>query len=834
MHLERPKPIGKAIKIRTGTRPIKIAYLVPYDETLYNHRIIDALFYESYGRWAGAYTLIIPTNSNGFLHSEYSSWLQFFDPDFVYTYTELDPALVASIDALCSPISFLAHQNKPVNNANDIDDKRLFHPDWGLHFEGISSVTTVPSPQAYRGLFFEPEPEKEITIATQYPDATNTRGFSDNFGTTFSPFAVTYPIPGLFRTLCLVPPGLPQNHSAGSERCTSVLEMLDAISNRKVRTIATFSLTHSEGIPKAEPPQWANTFNLFVGDSLLDRVHFWNARQLTPRHAAILGALIFETEFFQNTDALAKLGEYLNKKNFLGQNGGPANVSLRSYSLEESDLTSIMDRIRRHTYNSVSIGMPLRAPALPDEQALKRSYFSGLNDKTIKLTEDINTVPAEEPAHFVHLPPRFKGLSRGQWIVELDIERHNNLSKYSNVTDTWVLPRRRKIVPSFSTNLGKITRSGRLALLPASPGFQFNFQPNQQAPFYNVSLPTDEVFFRYLLLDGFMYPANDLRKMLTTVPYGDLALSDKGRNLRGVISMFNSLHEAYSILTLKYWRTVLKAGKPESTKRLVFSREQLDSYLPNDRPTKERFRSFLRLEHVGKVFPYMKSSLTDTLEYLITARVFFCIHQWRCSYCGHTNSRNFDRMKIRNNCEICDTPYLTPIDLKWNYQINDFVYRSLVTHTGLPVLWTLGYLQDQAGSDSFWYLPEVDLYERHDDQQSKSEVDILCISGGKFVAVEVKQSASQLLSAPEVADSFVNKMNRLMPDIAIMAFEQYCVEEESVEQCKSRLHQALKDLQQRLASSVKLKSIVATDLEKFGAHSPELGWFGSRTMNAER
>jgi len=41
------------------------------------------------------------------------------------------------------------------------------------------------------------------------------------------------------------------------------------------------------------------------------------------------------------------------------------------------------------------------------------------------------------------------------------------------------------------------------------------------------------------------------------------------------------------------------------------------------------------------------------------------------------NSRSFDNMKIKNECDICATEYLALIDIEWKYELNNFVYRSL-------------------------------------------------------------------------------------------------------------------------------------------------------------
>lgn len=830
MNLDRPQSLGKTIEVKTSNRPIKIAYLVPYDELSVNHMLLDALFYESYTRWAGAYTLIVPSGSMEFLDPAYESWLEFFDPDFVCTYVELEKDLVEKIDRVCSPIAFLRHEIRK----HDLDDLhwRAFIHDWQHYFRPISSMTTIQSPHAQYPSFMRQKPESEITVITQYGNESTHRLLSDNFGTAFKVHIVTHAIPDLFRTLCLVPPDLSDRIIAGTERCGSIADILSALSNRKALPIARLASAHSEAIPRVEPYEWAHSFNLFIGKTLLDRVHFWNARHFTPSYATTPGAFIIEATFFNDENLISQLGQYLNQNNFLGQENGPAKVSIRSYSHSEEELRSIQDKLSKHTYNSIFVGKNFNVPALPEKKKLKAGYFRRSTDtSTFKLNEDTNTLPAEEPAHFTYIPPRYKGIAKGQWVVELDIQRHNNLSRYSNVVDNWVLPRRRKIVRAFTKNLGKVTIGHRLALLPTTEDFPIGDQSINKEYLYNLSLPDDEIFFQHLVLDFFKYPPDDLRASIVKNSYQDLSISDKGQNLRGVISMVGSLSSAYEILTNKYWRAVLRAGKEDSVKYLVYDREKLNGFLPNDRPTREKLMKKLNVSNIGKVSNFMMNNLTDTLEYLIRTNVFYQVHQWRCQYCGHTNSRSFDGMKIKNSCEICSREYLAPIDLGWTYQLNDFVYRSLIKQTGLPVLWTLGFLHDRFIRGSFWYLPEVDLFEKSDDAETKNEMDIFCVLDGKFYAVEVKLSVSLFINKPGEVDKFIKKINLIQPDIAMLSFERYCEPEENVSATKASLIKASDEIRNHIGSHIELKTIVAYDVQGFNDHPADLGWFGRRTSS---
>lgn len=308
----------------------------------------------------------------------------------------------------------------------------------------------------------------------------------------------------------------------------------------------------------------------------------------------------------------------------------------------------------------------------------------------------------------------------------------------------------------------------------------------------------------------------------------DLAVSDKGQNLRGVISLFDHLSSASGILTNKFWRTVLAAVKEDSTKPLTFDWNKLYSLFPNDRGTIRRLSQELRLDNVGTTKNYLRDSLTDTLEHLVRSNVFYQVAHWRCRYCGHLNSRSFDNMKIKNECDICATEYFAPIDIEWQYELNDFVYRSLQKHSGLPVLWTLGFLQDRLHTGAFWYLPEVDLHERDDDPQSKNEIDILCMLDGAFYAVEAKLSASIFLNKAEALDKFVKVIELLRPDVALLVFERYCAEGEDVEATKAKLAEAAKMIRERIGPWAKLEILVAQDVAGFSDFSADLGWYGRR------
>lgn len=719
MKFASPRNLGKNIEVRASNRPIRIAYLIPFEETDSSHWIIDAVFCECYTRWSGARTLIVPTNSGRFLHEEYQFWLESYDPDFIYSYVRLEPELIGRINVLSCPIAFIEHKE----GASDQNGWHGYLPDWQTYFQAVSSLSTIHSPYAgYRRPFWVKEETGMPTVITQYGEFDKYRFIPNNFGATLDLFMYPNPVHGLYDTFCFTPSEVPEHTTVGTRKTTSATEVLLEISNNKALPIARLATLHSNSIPRPKPYVWAHNFNLFVGHTCLDRIHFWNARNLCPSdYIDVPGALLVSDVQMQEDGFVKAVGQYLNKHNFLGQHGGPPHVAIRSFTHNKEILGPMRDRLSRCTHNQLLLDDGCNTPAIPTRKDIKESYQSRFVDATtFKLSENVSQVQAKEPEHLAFTPLQFR--DAGQWIIELEIERHNNLSKYSNVVDVWKLPRRPSVARAFTTNLARVSKAHRLALLPTTESdYFFRTGPINKVFTYDINLPDDEDFFRWLLLKDPYLSKEDLRSSLNLRSYRDVAVSDKGQNLRGVISMFDNLSQAFEFLTNRYWRNVLRNWKGEADGNKVYSRSHFDGLLPSDRATKERLRTELRFENIGLVSKYLKANLTDTLELLIRKRVFFRIYQWRCHYCGHTNTRTFEDIKEANNCSICAETHFAPLDLEWKYELNEFVYRSLCERNGMTVLWALGQLQDMPLNSSFYYLPEVDLYPVYEDRKPKNE-----------------------------------------------------------------------------------------------------------------
>ncbi len=584
MILKRPQKLNNNINIKAINRPIKIAYLVPHEESTDNHLILDAVFYESYTRWAGVRTLIVPTDTNKFSNNTYEEWLNIYDPDFIYVYIDLEKEFIEKLNVLCCPIGFIKHE---IRRVGDTPSWKWYKPNLESYPYAVPSITTIHSPYANYKRHFEIDHTSIVTVLTQFRDVSENRIFADNFGTAFKKDSICYPISELCQTLCLTPSELDERTYVGTNRTSSINEIIEAIAQKKAIPISKLAIAHSQSINRVESRKWTETFNLFVGRGCLDRIHFWNARNIASDYIDIPSSLITNIELYEDPEFVTQLGNMLNKHNFLGQGNGQPKVEIRSHTHSKEELAPIKDKLNDATYNSVFLTDGYNLPARPSNDEIKEMFPRESTDKKIyKIDEDIVQVQADKPEHFEYITPKFQSHKEGAWAIELEIERHNNLSIYSNYIDIWMVPRRHKTANVFTRNLAKISRRHHLVIIPSVESHGFGHDDINKKYTYEIILPDDETVFRSLIHYKNSYFHGDMRSSLEENSYEYLRISDKGQNLRGVISMFDSLNEAFDSLTNIFWRNVLRGWENSST----LSLNKFNTFTPYNKKAKEKLK----------------------------------------------------------------------------------------------------------------------------------------------------------------------------------------------------------------------------------------------------
>ena len=209
-----------SVEVRATSRPIKIAFLVPYNESQNSQWILDAVFYDSYTRWGGAHTIIVPVNEADFLYPQSEQWLTSFDPDYIYSYLKVSNALTERLIELCNPISIIKHQ------VQDATRWQEFLPTWAHHFEAVPSLSTLFSPYASNRRYGDGSEQNKIVL-TQLVDIPNERFLADNFGTAHDNSVYTNPVSGLFETLCFSKKAERGSVKGGTEETESLTDIFE-------------------------------------------------------------------------------------------------------------------------------------------------------------------------------------------------------------------------------------------------------------------------------------------------------------------------------------------------------------------------------------------------------------------------------------------------------------------------------------------------------------------------------------------------------------------------------------------------------------------------------
>jgi hypothetical protein len=107
--------LSRQIGITTRARPVRVCYFVPASDA--SSEILTNVFTESYSRWGGRYTLVVPI-TEGRIDEAYFTWLRWFDPDILYSYCPLSDELYSHIDRLVMPRSLTVHRDTGSGSPN--------------------------------------------------------------------------------------------------------------------------------------------------------------------------------------------------------------------------------------------------------------------------------------------------------------------------------------------------------------------------------------------------------------------------------------------------------------------------------------------------------------------------------------------------------------------------------------------------------------------------------------------------------------------------------------------------------------------------------------------
>ncbi|MEM9086002.1 MAG: hypothetical protein AAGB23_08770 [Pseudomonadota bacterium] len=812
------------LKSTSSTRPLRVAYLVDLENSA--AELLDAVFAECYSRWGGRWTLVVPCKEGKPL-DKYVDWLERWDPDLIYSYVELGIEDHSLLHERIYPSSIQVHKSYGE------DPPRAWRP--SLRFRAVSSLSVLPWLAARRDAFRD-GPSSLLDVYWSEPDPP--RWILDSFGmprksegTTAVVEAASSAVP----TNTLISKENIENRTLGKSSTAQYVVGQDEwlsiyASSPNALSLADASSFVSQrlNLPSSIYP---SSLSLVVGDTLDDRLVFWNGFHSHSLNAPGLYSLRVDPAIFSNQNALRSLVELIKRRNQHWDQGSQ-RTTLKSCSVEKGKLEDFAEQLRKalgHHYVDARV-IESHEDLVPDFTPNPygnriRHIWSHREPSVVETTWFSGSeVRCAKP-----LPPQFQELSSlplplrdGIWMIDIRIDRAENHSQYSNVTHWWRLPKRLRLALQFiksgsvpAHNAGIIDLIARVC----SEG-QLSVPSDLDADAPQISLPKDSAILRHgLFQPNDWISFHGLEELAGQSElwkgFGDVETSDKGRYLIGTLKLLGGLQEAFEFLTDAFWLELfqrlggdnqkLKTQALDNLLAKLKKKEGFKSY-PIQVTDEDEFRGLLEsawasvhteerrkqsakysqilsiwedkrdvsgLAHLNESEradwdKWERRSMTRNLETLSEKQALHQGQEWRCSNCFSVNWLGIGELSRKWSCPVCGHTLNASADSEWSYRLSDFLRAAIKDHGILATVWCLHVLQRRS-DQSFFFLPSTNLHLAPQlDGRSPPDAEIDLLAVVDGEVILCEVKSSPRVSSREMS-AFAAIANKIRPDIAMVA-----------------------------------------------------------------
>lgn len=790
--------------------------------------MLDGIFADSYSRWGGRFSLIVPC-TGGAIAPAYWPWLEAYDPDIVFSYVGLSREAILEVHERLNPSDYIFRREQQPPRL----DVYGFKPDY--RFRPLASLSTIFRQARYSQGGSNGAPVK---ILDCFYGEQPSRFLTDNFGTYISSFGTSvFPSDATpaANLKTIIDPSIAADPRRGIPRDLDVipneLEALKQFTSRHVSSVSMASLLFA---PKLDfrTARWSGAFNLVIGGSFADRILHWNARLLIPAWLDTdLCCLRVEPEQLESPEFVAELGEFLKHRNRVNSgSGGQSELVIRSMSLTIERLEEIRTLIvGTRPWGSVRVEAIQSLDEIVPSDSDIRSAREGnrFGDGMLQRpdwTRFLWTPPAlrppvVDPDHLSDAPPRQR-FTQGYWASDLDIELDETGPRFGQ-QNRWTLPRRWRLASAFSVrranarqhDLAPLHRRGRDGTLTV---FMIG-----DAPVETVSVPSAGEAICHALAGDRRGAQDDLERGRVHPPskVSIAEPSNEARYLAGVLGLAEGLDSAAAFLLHPFLTEMFgqMGGAPnppddkvQPTINALRRRTSPAQATFNVRDESERGalahlivraaaglkapKEALSFKHLKERWAAYRAayweahplqnradddgvdwerreaeSLEDCLIALRRQQLLFQGHRWVCQKCHHRNWIDLSSIRSELVCGVCKIETQMPIDIDWLFRPNEFLIECLRERSALSLVWLLNALRQEA-RHSFYYAGPTRLfftYDAADRDQPDAEADLLAVADGRALLCEVKSSWSVVTGAD--IRKLADLAQRLRPDVAMLA-----------------------------------------------------------------
>ncbi|MGM9480727.1 zinc finger Ran-binding domain-containing protein [Roseateles sp. NT4] len=805
----------------SATRAVRILFLV--EAGRHSDLVLDGIFADCYARWGGRFSLIVPC-AGGKIVASYWPWMEFFDPDLVYSYADLDAAVVLEVHERLVPADYVKHHHVDSESPRSSD----FRP--RHNFAPLSSLSTVFRLGRHSSAVDTPK----VKIVDSWYTERTSRFLCDNLGT-YHGSATT----GIFPNDATTAAGLLTvvSDEYFNDRKYGVPRDLDRVATEDV-ALAEFAAKRATALcllsslysPRIELPdaRWAHAFNLVIGESFEDRLMFWNGRLLVPAWLdGDLTCFRVTLEQLRQGDFAAQLARLLNARNHVGNGAGQPRLQVRSASHDAEELNEAISILRSaKVWNFDGSVEPVPGGhVIPSEVALHRAServqayavsgpMRGADWHAFHWRPPTARPPHREPEHLRDAPFN-QAFTLGSWAVDLAFEQEGRAPRFSQV-NVRTIPKRWRLASAhkagfsergFGPSLPAITRRNAEGNLTVFASVLRVLE--------SIEVPTiDEALRHALCTDAAIWhpapgdppwPAEKARWMRP---------SSESSYLAGILGMTEGLANARRLLLHPFLQDMFAAlgatpnladadvrSTAESLAKRARGRPVFDLQSERERDAlaalivkaaqsikapkmhvaledlrtrwqEHRARYWAERPHPNREQSSVdwdamqQRAIDDGLAEMRDRRMLFQGYPWTCETCMHRNWTDFQALRSSITCDACQTASALPVGVPWHFRPNEFLLESLRSHSVLSLIWALSALYGRARK-SFMYVGPTCFGWASDDAKPDAEADLLLIVDGEAILCEVK-SAWRSLRAVHVQD-LVRLAMRLRPDRVILA-----------------------------------------------------------------
>ena len=561
---------------------------------------------------------------------------------------------------------------------------------------------------------------------------------------------------------------------------------------------------------------WQSHFEVVIGDTLQDIVHFWNRPWLLGRwRRKYMNQLLLSATLVTDPSMEEALCSWI-KRNAWKQDKNPGTVRFVSFSTEQPELESIADKFQ----SKLGVFTHAKHYAAPQIPSLASEHLSFFLDENPLSSRDssIETCRAQGTQDILEVTEP-NGLAQynsdGFWMADFYIEfTHNRdgnqmdpMRWINNTSSFWKFPNRNHLTSNMFNRFSRIRQNGFPSAL---------MKRGEKVLRLTLESPEAVVASLFYSSNRLVYEDSDPRVQVTTTPYYRSEVSDKGKYLQGVLELFSNLIFAYEVFRNPYWRamfdslskntraeqsghqtiinkltkSISKLGSLTSenqkgiksvaalvmneAKKLVLRKKELpfDKFVQEAEDWRDKYTESITLpdnqdEMEMLDFHFGEEAVRRSLTGLTERNVIQIGVKPRCPSCGMASWYHVDDIGQQLTCQGCRSPFPLDPELTWQYRLNSLVHAAYTSHGTTPVILVLGQLFRESRI-SFFFSPNLNLLPAPQDEfTEKREIDIACIQDGKFIIGEVKQSMS--LFKKKHFDDMAEIARRTKPDIVLFS-----------------------------------------------------------------